>query len=487
MSPSRKVIRSKCALTPIYPAFGRYVADRATSTRHEIYLNRMSAPSSPSVFVPATVSQDARPRHSRIHRDCAPCRPRARQIIGEGPRRRRLIKGVCAGAIMRSATSIYQDEICEGVPQPSRSAEVIKKITIIAAVTFPIIILRFLSRSLVSNKLELDDWAVAVAGIFMIPMVIIPIYNATLGFGKHFWDVPPKNIILLRKVQILIRLFNATSLLSQLYYISQIFYVTVQSLAKVSILLLYLRIFPAKRFRLVTNIALGWMVCRTLAFIGVLILQCIPVELSWDITVPGKCANSQVFVYVAAAFSIFEDFVIMLLPVWELKDLTLSGKKRMGLIFMFALGSFACITSMIRLKYIVSYGTSIDLTYANVDAVIWSVLESFTAVICASLMCLRPLIVKFLRSAFPTTHISDIMRTPTPGWPRPINVKLASKLRDGNYRFELHSQGNEMGGGSYNVIRVQKSWVTKTHPATKESIKMQGRSSLPRSKAERTH
>jgi hypothetical protein len=119
--------------------------------------------------------------------------------------------------------------------------------------------------------------------------------------------------------------------------------------------------------------------------------------------------------------------------------------------------------------------TQID---ANVDAVIWSVLESFTAVICASLMCLRPLIVKFLPSAFPTTHISDIMRTPTPGWPRPINVKLASKPRNGNYRFELHSQGNKMNGGSYNVIRVQKSWVTKIHPATKESIRMQGRSSF---------
>lgn len=115
---------------------------------------------------------------------------------------------------------------------------------------------------------------------------------------------------------------------------------------------------------------------------------------------------------------------------------------------------------------------------ANVDAVIWSVLESFTAVICASLICLRPLIVKFLPSAFLTTHISDIMRSPTPGWPRPINAELASKLRNGNYRFELHSQGNEMNGGSDNVIRVQKSWVTKTHPATEESIKMQGRSTF---------
>ena len=43
--------------------------------------------------------------------------------------------------------------------------------------------------------------------------------------------------------------------------------------------------------------------------------------------------------YAAAGFSIFEDFVIMLLPVWELKDLSLNTKKKFALMFLFALGS----------------------------------------------------------------------------------------------------------------------------------------------------
>lgn len=104
-------------------------------------------------------------------------------------------------------------------------------------------------------------------------------------------------------------------------------------------------------------------------------------------------------------------------------------------------------------------------------------MESFTAIICASLMCLRPLIVRVMPSAFPTTDMSDTTRTPT-GWARSLNVKLASKLRSGNNRFELHSQGGDMNGGSDNVIRVQKSWVTETHAATKESLEKQGRSSF---------
>ncbi|ELR09509.1 hypothetical protein GMDG_00691 [Pseudogymnoascus destructans 20631-21] len=94
------------------------------------------------------------------------------------------------------------------------------------------------TRSLVSNRLWLDDWAVVVAAVrtpeiqsadtfinelgqvLMVPMVVIPIYIATLGFGRHLWDVDPKNVIILRK----------------LFYISQILYLLVQGLAKVSIL-----------------------------------------------------------------------------------------------------------------------------------------------------------------------------------------------------------------------------------------------------------
>ncbi len=53
--------------------------------------------------------------------------------------------------------------------------------------------------------------------------------------------------------------------------------------------------------------------------------QCIPVESVWDLTVHGRCTNSQAFVYAAAGFSIFEDFIIMILPVWELKDLSLNS------------------------------------------------------------------------------------------------------------------------------------------------------------------
>jgi hypothetical protein len=144
---------------------------------------------------------------------------------------------------------------------------------------------------------------------------------------------------------------------------------------------------------------------------------------------------------------------------------------------------------MIRLKYIISYGTSIDLTCKldlsrgvfrctiltycivdNVDVIIWSVLEAFTAIICACLMCLRPLLIRFLPALFPASKASESRPTPNPSWAQAMGSKLASKLRTGNNGLELQSEDDGDRVGQPREIRVQKSWVTKT------SIELQDRS-----------
>jgi len=157
----------------------------------------------------------------------------------------------------------------------------------------------------------------------MIPTSVIGAYNATRGFGKHVWDIPPENVATLR----------------ELYYVTQILYVIGRSLAKASIILLFLRIFQDQRFRLFTKICLAWIVCDALVFSLTLTLQCIPVNAVWDIGIKAKCINSRVVVFTIAGLSIFEDIVIILLPIPELSHLNLSLRKRLAVIFMFTLGS----------------------------------------------------------------------------------------------------------------------------------------------------
>lgn len=161
----------------------------------------------------------------------------------------------------------------------------------------------------------------------------------------------------------------------QLYYVSQILYVIVLCLVKISILLLFLRVFTNNRFHLVTKICLLWMVCQTVAFFFAVTLQCIPVSSVWDLSANRKCINTTAVIYAGAVCSIFEDIFIIILPIRELLALNMSSRQKLGVIFMFALGSLyvyrslfsshifrpaltlssACITSIVRLKFIVDY------------------------------------------------------------------------------------------------------------------------------------
>jgi hypothetical protein len=69
------------------------------------------------------------------------------------------------------------------------------------------------------------------------------------------------------------------------------------------------------------------------------VLECLPISALWDTDLKGRCVNSQALGFAGAGVGIFEDVVIILLPIYELRTLTLDWKKKAVLIIMFALGS----------------------------------------------------------------------------------------------------------------------------------------------------
>lgn len=66
---------------------------------------------------------------------------------------------------MSVASEILRDELCLEVPQPSRSAEIVRTEIILTAITFPIIALRLISRVWVARKVWWDDWMVVAAAV----------------------------------------------------------------------------------------------------------------------------------------------------------------------------------------------------------------------------------------------------------------------------------------------------------------------------------
>jgi hypothetical protein len=52
-----------------------------------------------------------------------------------------------------------------------------------------------------------------------------------------------------------------------------------------------------------------------------------------------------------------------------------------------------CLSSMVRMKYVVQYSATYDTTWDSVDIAVWSTIEQLSAMMCASLPALRPFIV----------------------------------------------------------------------------------------------
>lgn len=277
-----------------------------------------------------------------------------------------------------------QAKICAGYPQESRTAYIVRVGLIFFVITMIVLGCRLFTRYSNTGKLWADDWVALVAGVCLVLIVSLQIYVCNLGFGKHIWQIPiAKGLQLIKP-----------------FYALQFLYIAVQVLAKISLLLIYQRIYPSSKFQRICTLGIAFVATHGLAFIFTIFFQCKPIKSSWDPATNKNCLSAPAIGFAGAGFSIVEDLVIIFLPLPQLLRLQVRTTQKIALIFMFSIGSFACITSIVRLKYLSTFQNSTDLTWENTDILVWSILEIEVTVICACLPTLRPLFVEMIPGAF---------------------------------------------------------------------------------------
>ena len=110
-------------------------------------------------------------------------------------------------------------------------------------------------------------------------------------------------------------------------------------LTKVSLLLLYYRIFGVvKKFRIAIYVSLFivvayWIPCTIIAFLG-----CTPFERNWNKTIPGSCVDLVTFFRWNGICNLLIDFLILLLPLPMVWTLNIPVRQRLELTGIFALG-----------------------------------------------------------------------------------------------------------------------------------------------------
>ncbi|RSM05306.1 hypothetical protein CEP52_006334 [Fusarium oligoseptatum] len=223
--------------------------------------------------------------------------------------------------------SSSSDSVLPGLPgfdpqniQPW-TVEVIVCMTVLALASVG---LRLYSRHLKAQPLWWDDYVIMFSMAWNLVVVGFIFAMHSCGMGLHADKVDPKEIVMMAKWLVVAEVLYAWNL----------------GWTKLSLLLMYYRIFRVPYFKkmawIVSTFVFAWVICITFLFIFI----CIPVEKLWYPDIPGRCIN-QVGTWIAnAASTIFTDVVILMLPLPPIWKLQLGRSEKIGLTTAFALGFF---------------------------------------------------------------------------------------------------------------------------------------------------
>lgn len=143
-------------------------------------------------------------------------------------------------------------------------------------------------------------------------------------------------------------------------------------ITKLSILALYCRLTTranSPRFVLTVYVTMAAVVAYTITFTITNFAGCHPFSAFWNQYLLGwfmrheyHCINESAVVVSAFAISSAQDFWIALLPIALVYNLRIPRKQKVALIALFTLAILTCITSVIRIIFVVKgYGGKYDV------------------------------------------------------------------------------------------------------------------------------
>lgn len=82
-------------------------------------------------------------------------------------------------------------------------------------------------------------------------------------------------------------------------------------------------------------------VMYAIAFVTATALQCLPIKqawLRWDGEHEGKCTDLNVIAWMSAGVNIILDLIVIILPMPEIKKLSMTPLRKFGVMLMFLVG-----------------------------------------------------------------------------------------------------------------------------------------------------
>lgn len=243
-----------------------------------------------------------------------------------------------------------------------------------------VLLMRLYVRIVLLKSIGWDDWLMVAASVFGSGVSICVVLASNLfGWDMHVWDVLPGDMVAGRKVSLAV----------------QALFVLATSLAKVSILVSYLRFAPRNTwFRRWTQMSISVISVGNAVFLVVLFAQCTPLTSYWNFARgPTDCLPEAPPLMSQAVFTVLADFVVWVLPLPTLMRAQLPSAQRLALIILFSCGLFVVFGAIMRTYWIwvVVEGTY-DVTWEGFHLWIWTAVEVHLGLICGCIPTLKALV-----------------------------------------------------------------------------------------------
>ncbi|KAL8849384.1 MAG: hypothetical protein Q9221_005622 [Calogaya cf. arnoldii] len=190
-------------------------------------------------------------------------------------------------------------------------------ITVVTLATIAVM-LRVVSRRMQKLSLEADDYLIFVA-------LIKPFgWGAGILYHNRSVHMHPHDPVIEGKAILAHEIIWAASI----------------PIIKISILLLYIRIFGCLRyFRILAYVIGIFSFCWAMTVIFVCSFQCRPIQYIWDKSIEGTCLNTTLAFIINSAPNVFTDFVLLVLPLPAVWNLHTTTAQKISLTTTFLLGS----------------------------------------------------------------------------------------------------------------------------------------------------
>ena len=179
-------------------------------------------------------------------------------------------------------------------------------------------------------------------------------------------------------------------------YICNLIYALYQWSIKMSLALLYLRVFHVqKTARNLIYGLIGFICLQGWVFFFLVAFQCLPVVANWDPSVKGRCLNMLPAFIACGVVTVCIDLTLIVIVIPRIIRLGLQKAQKIALLIIANLGWVSIAATILRTVKLYQILHLQDFLWYILEFVSWTGLELSTAMICASAPVIRPVLRKF--------------------------------------------------------------------------------------------